>query len=145
MATQRIDSKFTLCLFLFCTILAPVLPSAFELSPSNVTDSSGNRADKDSVITWAPLPSGKPYKITEDNVDYDAGSLNDFYNMMNNFLDVVFVKEIPWDTIHQALDGEIDVSGNVLSHVRGWGLQRFHPRAQQLRNHHLDHDSQTRL
>ncbi len=121
MAELQIDCKFTLWFILFCTTLTPVLPSAFELSPTNITDSSGNRADKDSVITWAPLPSGKPYKITEDNVDYDAGSLNNFYNMMNNFLDVVFVKDIPWDTIHQALDGEIDVSGNILSWAREAG------------------------
>ncbi len=114
MAGLRIDFKVTLCFFLFCIVPAPVIPSAFELSPVNITDSSGNRADKDSIITWAPLPSGKSYKIVDGNVDYDTGSLTDFYDMMNNFLDVVFMKDIPWDTIHQALDGQINVSGNIL-------------------------------
>ncbi len=114
MAGLQIDFTVTLLFLLLCAILDPVLPSAFELSPVNVTDSSGNRADKDSIITWAPLPSGKSYKIADENVDYDTGSLTDFYDMMNNFLDVVFVKDIPWNTIHQALDGQINVSGNIL-------------------------------
>ena len=74
-------------------ILVDVLNAADPvLSPETVTDTFGNSADKNSNVTWAPLPQGQQY--TTDTTYHHAG-LQGFYNLCKGFLGIVQPNEFP--------------------------------------------------
>ncbi len=79
-----------------CCLVVNVAGNTETLFPRNVSDASGNFADSSSQITWSGVPAQVPYVLNADNVDYEAGALKSFYKMMNLFLDVVFVQDIPY-------------------------------------------------
>ncbi|KAL5021210.1 hypothetical protein ScPMuIL_000365 [Solemya velum] len=54
------------------------------LSENTVTDSAGNTADANSVITWVPIPSGKSYNASSSS--YDAKGMETLYDMAKNFV-----------------------------------------------------------
>ena len=79
-----------------CCLATPAGGSAETFSPTTLQDSTGNQADQDSTITWGSIPQKRAYKITSDNMDYDAGYLNYLHTMVDHFLDAVFIKDVPY-------------------------------------------------
>ncbi len=77
-------------------LAGPAHASPDTFSPTTLNDTAGNEANYFSKIVWAAAPLQGEYRITEENVDYDAGSLKPFYNMVNYFLDTVFVHDTPF-------------------------------------------------
>lgn len=66
------------------------LPSVRTADPTltNQTVSlGGNSADANSVITWAPITSGSPYKATASEPDT---SMQPFYALARSFANSVF-------------------------------------------------------
>ena len=63
------------------------------LSPAVVEDSLGNKADENSIITWATNNEIVQYKLDGDA--FDPGSLEALFNMANGFIDVVMPKDVP--------------------------------------------------
>ena len=95
MDSINLSSTFTI-LVTVCYLATPAWGAADTVTPVNVTDSSGNHANHLSVITWGDILQKNKYKISDDNMDYDAGQLNYLHTMVNHFLDVVFIKDTPY-------------------------------------------------
>ena len=95
MDSIKLSSTLTV-LVTICCLATPAGGAADTFTPVNVTDSSGNHANHLGVITWGDIPQKNKYKISDDNMDYDAGLLNYLHTMVNHFLDVVFIKDTPY-------------------------------------------------
>lgn len=64
------------------------------LFANNLTDSAGNTAGADSVINWAPIPSGSSYNSSGSS--YDANGMETLYDMANTFVGLcLFPSEYP--------------------------------------------------
>ena len=81
-------------------LATPAGGAADTFSPTTLSDNTGNHADQSSTITWGSIPQKGTYKITDTNMDYDAGLLEYLHTMVDHFLDAVFIKDTPYGKYH---------------------------------------------
>ena len=63
-------------------------------SPEVLQDDVGNRADRHSVIRWAPIQHFAHY--TTRNRAYDDGGLQPLFDFANSFIDAVQPNDYPY-------------------------------------------------
>lgn len=70
------------------------------LTPATITDKYGNKANSASNITWAPVPSFKPYKTV---LTYNDGGLAPLFNFARSFIDTAMPDDFPYGEIYRKL------------------------------------------
>ncbi|KAJ8316882.1 hypothetical protein KUTeg_004786 [Tegillarca granosa] len=76
------------------------------LSQTTVTDSAGNSADENSIVTFASIPTVTSYKAS--NTSYSSTGLEWYYSLHTLIIDnLVFPDGFPTETINGIIDGTV--------------------------------------
>jgi prominin 1 len=78
------------------------------LSPENVSDASGNTADRDSNISFARIPTSNQYHSKGKTAD-DVGPIGTFYNMAKSIASSSLPGEFPYVWARKFKDGDIKI------------------------------------
>ncbi|XP_064630172.1 prominin-1-A-like isoform X3 [Lineus longissimus] len=109
--------------FLLVCLVTLVSASSSGIPPQIIHDDDGNIADKESNITWAPLPTGSNYS---SDITANDGGLRPLYEMAKKFLAVVQPNPFPYDLINQVLAGDMSAVLNdpmtVVTYAMGFAI-----------------------
>ncbi|XP_048748079.2 prominin-1-A-like [Ostrea edulis] len=100
-------------------VLVVVLPLTLA---GTITDSYGNEAYDNGTISWGSVPSGIPYKTTNN---YDEGSLKYLFAFVRGFINTIQPNAFPFTLIKQVLDGSFDISSQymeLVNYAMGFGI-----------------------
>ncbi len=87
--------RLNLLLFLATQCLHHVVKG--DVFPANLADDNGNKANKESVITWAPLPHYGGYSAKYPNSSQTPGSRL-YQDMVSGFLSSLYPTDMSYGT-----------------------------------------------
>ena len=85
--------RMPVCFLVIVLLSTPTNGADPVYTDPTISDTAGNTADQNAVISWADLPAGTAYN--SGNPSRVSEGLAPYYDFMHNFVGSVFPKDIP--------------------------------------------------